>query len=85
MAPQEIRKHHIKRPFRPFRIHMNDGSEYEVTDPFHMTVNMLDVVVGWDPDEGGIPTRSMYLSPSHVSRIEPLDMEPIEEKVPGSS
>lgn len=85
MPPQEIRKHHIAKPFQPFRLHMSDGSSYDVTDPFYMTVTPLNVMVAWDPDESGLPTKSMYLSPNHVSRIEPLPADPIEETVAGGN
>ncbi len=72
MAPQEIRKHHVHRPFIPFRIVMQDGSDFLIEDPSLMGVEMLTVWVGIDPDDSGLPRRSVWLSPSHVWRIEPL-------------
>lgn len=33
MTPQEFEAHHLRRPFNPFAIHLNDGSHYEVPTP----------------------------------------------------
>jgi hypothetical protein len=85
MPPQEIRKYQIAKPFRPIRLHMSDGSSYDVEDPLFMMVTPLNVTVGWEPDDGGLPTKSMHLAPNHVSRIEPLPSDPIEENVPGGN
>ena len=85
MPPQQIRKHHIAKPFRPIRIHVSDGSSYDVHDPHYMTVGLLDVYIAWDPDEGGVPTKSIWIAPNHVSRIEPLPASPIKENVPGGN
>lgn len=76
MAPQEIRKHWTVRPFKPFRIHVSDGSHYDVLDPMELHVDMLSVSVGVDPDDSGLFRRSVYISPNHVSRIEPLNELP---------
>ena len=84
MFPRDLHKFQTAKPFRPFRIHMSDGSSYDVNDPFFMTVTPLTLMVAWEPDEGGLPTKSMYLSPDHVSRVEPLPAAPIEERVPDS-
>ena len=72
MAPQEIRKHLLRQPFMPFRIVMVDGSDYFIDDQSIMGVDLLTVWVGVDPDDSGLPRRSVWLSPSHVSRIEPM-------------
>ena len=72
MAPQEIRKHHVRKPFIPFRIVMDDGTTFLIDDPSTVGVDLLAVYVGVDPDESGLPRRSIWLSPSHISRIEPL-------------
>ena len=56
----------------PFRLYVVDGTDYEITDPMDIQVGILRVSVGVDPDENGLYRRSVYLSPSHVSRIEPM-------------
>ena len=84
MAPQEILKFKIKEPFQPFRLYMSDGSIYDVMDPFQVHVDMLSVSVGVKPDEEtGVYARSIYLSPNHVTRIEPLNESAIEEPARG--
>ena len=75
MAPQEIYKEWKQRPFIPFRLHLSDGSSFDVLDPADVFVDMLRVYVGIEPDDSGVFRRSMHLSPSHVSRIEPLPQE----------
>ena len=73
MAPQEIHKKWKQRPFMPFKLHVADGTSYEVLNPADIYVDMLRVYVGVDPDdESGVFRKSMHISPSHVSRIEPL-------------
>ena len=72
MAPQEIHKQWKQRPFMPFKLHVADGTSYEVLDPADIIVDMLRVYVGIKPDESGLFTTTMHISPSHVSRIEPL-------------
>lgn len=81
MAPQEIRNHWKAAPFVPFRIHVSDGSHYDVLDPTDLHVDMLRVSVGIDPDDAGLFQRSVYISPNHVSRIEPLT----QERAPGGN
>lgn len=73
MAPQQIKKNLVARPFIPFRLHLRDGSAYDVRDPADAYVDMLYVTVGTDPDaESGLFRKSIQISPNHVSRIEPM-------------
>ena len=73
MAPQEIRKALLEKPFMPFRLHISDGSVYSVLDPSDATVDLLTVHVGVDPDdESGLFRKTIRISPNHVTRIEPM-------------
>ncbi len=86
MPPQEIRKYLAMKPFRPFRLHVTDGSSYEVPDPMYIHVDLLNVTVGVGRDEEtGLPQRSDLIAPNCVSRIEPLPAKPIEENTPGGN
>ena len=72
MAPQQIYKTLHSKPFKPFRLVLTDGKEFDVTDATHIYVSGIEVAVGVEPDEYGVPARSIYVDPFHVTRIEPL-------------
>lgn len=72
MAPQDILRKLKAQPFQPFRIFISDGATFDVTKPGHTYVALTEVFVGVDVDELDIPTKSIYIAPNHVTRIEPL-------------
>ena len=72
MAPQFILRQLKRTPFRPFRLHTVDGAAYDVRDPFAAYVDATQVVVGVAFHASGVASRSVYLSPDHVTRLEPL-------------
>lgn len=57
------------KPFRPFRIQVSDGGSYEIRDPDAVFILTGQVIIGTDPDEGGIPQRAIYIDPIHVTQI----------------
>ena len=71
MSPLEIREHLRKQPFEPFRLHESDGSSFEVPHPDIAFVTSHTVVIGSRPDEDGLPLRSTYVDPIHITPIEP--------------
>ena len=73
MREQGIDDHLRVRPFEPFRLHVSDGASYEVRDPDHVLVVRGRVILGLEPDEGGIPQKSIYIDPVHVTRITPIN------------
>lgn len=75
MGPLEIRKLIKRDPFIPVRIHVVDGSHYDIFSPADIWVDMLSIAVGVNPDDSGLFRASNYVSPSHVSRNEPLPPE----------
>jgi hypothetical protein len=73
MAPQEIKKALEEQPFIPFRLHLSDGTAWDVTDRNQAYVDMLYVSVGINPDsETGLFRKSIRISPNHVTRLEPM-------------
>jgi hypothetical protein len=70
MPPQEIRKFVFEEPFIPFRMYVSDGSSYEVTAAEYVEVYLLHVSVGIDPDESGLPRRTVHIAPNHITRVE---------------
>ena len=72
MAPQEIKKLFSVEPFIPLRLHLANGSHYDVHSPSDVIIGLLSLTIGVDPDESGLFRDSVYISPNHVSHIQSL-------------
>lgn len=75
MTAEKIDEFLHRRPFEPFRIHMSDGSSYEVR---HLELALLtrrEVFVAEPPRTGKYPTRTAICDLLHVTRIEPSSDE----------
>jgi hypothetical protein len=72
MREQEIKKRLDAEPFKPFVLHLSDGSRYEIHDAGGLYVTRSLIPVGLDPDAGRIPQDSVMVDPIHVTRISPL-------------
>lgn len=70
MPPQQLLKFVLDEPFIPFRLHVSDGSSYDVRHPSEIQVFLLQVSIAVDPDESGLYRRSVRIAPNHVSRVE---------------
>jgi hypothetical protein len=68
---EQVREHLRKQPFEPFRIHMSDGSSYEIPHPDFAWVTRREVMVGVPPTDK-IPEHAVYCDPLHITRIEPI-------------
>jgi hypothetical protein len=79
MNPLEIWNEVRAKPFRPFRIHMSDGSSYPVPHPEFILVTRTRVTISLSPGEDQLPERAVVCDPIHITRIEPLDAEPIRQ------
>lgn len=73
MRPTEILEHLRKRPFRPIRVFLTDGSHYDIRHPEMAFLTQRNLMIALDPGEEGIPDRSVFCDPIHVTRIRPLD------------
>jgi hypothetical protein len=62
MKVEEIRKHLLRRPFRPFLIHLDNGKTHLITHPEVIITEMVVVAVD---DEGD----AVYLAPEAISAI----------------
>jgi hypothetical protein len=62
-------------PFRPFRIHMSDGSTYDVTNHDTAIVKRHGLEIGLDPDEDSIAGKFITCAMIHISRLEDLTAE----------
>lgn len=71
MAPQDILRKLKAQPFQPIRVYISDGAQYDVTEPTHAYVALTELVIGVELDGYGVPTKSVYVAPNHVTRVEP--------------
>ena len=73
MRPAQIRDHLKTRPFRPIRVHISDGSSYDILHPEMAYVTASQVMIALEMSEDDLPDRVVFCDPVHITRIEPLD------------
>jgi hypothetical protein len=79
MRPEELRNLLRRRPFVPIRIHLTDGTTYDVRHPEMAFLTRSTVEVGIEHQEGsGIADDVIYCSLIHVVRVENLNGQQIE-------
>lgn len=73
MRPNELIELIRERPFSPLRIHVTDGTTYDIRHPDQIIVlrGRVDIGVGSDPDTGAA-LRTEHISLLHVVRVEKL-------------
>ena len=72
MNPVEILSQVRAQPFEPFRVHMSDGSSYEVPHPDFIQVTRYAVIIAVMPGQDQIPEKSVRCDPIHITRLEPI-------------
>jgi hypothetical protein len=74
MNQQDILEMLRHRPFQPFRIHVTDGTVYEIRHPEMMVVDWSKALVFFPPNDMPLPAIEHYevVSLSHMTRLEPL-------------
>jgi hypothetical protein len=60
------------RPFQPFQVVMSSGDRYEVRHPEMAMLLRSDILIGYQDEGDGIPTRFRICSLLHVTTVEPL-------------
>lgn len=73
MNAAQVREHLRREPFRPVRIHISDGSHYDVHHPEMALVTRTEVAIALEDAQGELPERMVYCDPLHITRIEPLN------------
>jgi hypothetical protein len=75
MRPDDVLQLLRAGPFRPFRISLSDGKEYEVRHPEMALVSRSTVHVGVPGPRGpdGPLERVVTCAPVHITRMELLD------------
>lgn len=76
MTVQTFRDLLHERPFRPFRVVMSSGQSYEVRHSEMAMITKMDLLVGLEAEDDGIPARFKICSMLHVTAVEPLESTP---------
>jgi hypothetical protein len=72
MDPDELFEKVRHRPFEPFRIHVSDGTSYEVKHPDQIMVGRRSSHVGLSRNGEGPFQKIAIVANIHIARIEPL-------------
>ena len=74
MRPEELRNLLRRRPFIPIRIHLTDGTVYDVRHPEMALLTRSTVEIGTERKQGsGIADDVVYCSLVHIVRVENLN------------
>lgn len=73
VVAKEIIQLQRTRPFPGLRIHVSDGETYDVKQPKMMSVTRTMVHLAVSPGKDGVPLRSVFCDPVHITRIEPIN------------
>ena len=73
MRPAQIRDHLKAQPFRPIRVHVSDGSSYEIRHPEMAFVTTTQVMIALKMSTEDLPDKVVFCDPVHITCIEPLD------------
>lgn len=63
------------RSFQPFRIHLTDGTVYEIRHHEMMVVGRTKALVFFPPDDMDLPAIDRYEAVAliHITRLEPVE------------
>ena len=75
MPPRELAQALSRRPFIPFRLHVTDGTIYDIKHPELLMVSPGSAIVGLPSAAYPLPLVERYeiVDLLHVVRLEPLD------------
>jgi hypothetical protein len=65
-----------RRPFVPLRLHISDGSTYDVRHPDSILITRHSVILATPGDANVLPERAITIAPVHVTRLEELPSMP---------
>jgi hypothetical protein len=72
MRPEDIKTHVKAEPFQPFRIHLSNGSYYDVRHPEMIMVGASEVVIATRLRPDGVAGEFAYCRPLHITHLENL-------------
>jgi hypothetical protein len=74
MPPEDLLTAIRRRPFVPFRMHVSDGSVFEIRHPELLLVGFASVIVGIPAQpEQSYYTRTEVVANSHIVRLVPME------------
>lgn len=72
MQAEEIRTHLRKKPFQPFRVHLSEGTSFEVPHPELALLNQREIAIALGGRGDKIPERFVYCDILHITHLEPF-------------
>jgi hypothetical protein len=74
MPPDDLAAAIDRRPFAPFRLHLSDGTAYEVRHPEMVLLGRRSAVIGISEEINGRPMYDRHVTVAllHIVRLEPL-------------
>ena len=80
MRAEEMMQLLRRRPFAPLRIHLTDGTQYDIRHPDNVLVLRQAIDIGMQPDPAsGVLERVERCSLLHVVRVEDLPTQSSNE------
>ena len=78
MSPQDLLEARRRQPFVPFRVHVADGSCYEVRHPEMLMTGTTFVIIGLTLPNQILPVyeSTVVLDLNQITRLEPLPTLP---------
>jgi hypothetical protein len=73
MHPTQIREHLRRQPFEPFRVHVSDGTHYDVRHPEMAFITARELFIAVKLAEENLPDKVIWCDPLHVTRIERIE------------
>lgn len=75
MSQQDLLEMLRHRPFQAFRIHVSDGTVYEIRHPEMMVVGRTKALVFFPPEGIPLPAMDRYEAVAllHITRLEPVE------------
>ena len=73
ITADEMRRRYYERPFRPFRIYLADGRQFDIPEPTWYAVGEPILIVGIAADgeaKPGIPDRTEWIAYDLIDRVE---------------
>ena len=73
ITARQLRQLMTANPFRPFRIHLSDGSHYDVTNHDVALIERNTVDIGLNLDADGIAEKLVRCAIIHIVKLEDIE------------